>query len=1119
MSPIRNRAIAASAGTGKTFRLAHRYLGLLAAEVAPDRICALTFSRKAAGEIFDKIVDRLCLAAQDHRERATTAAIIKKEGLPAPPDRPEAYVALLRRLLDHGHRLRIGTLDSFILGVVRAFPLELGISPDTQPMDGDGGEAEALRRAILARIFDPARRPAAPADEANSFLDDFRLADFGQEGKSLEHVLVRLIEAHYGFYRHHGHGRWRWGDAARIWPDGQRWWDEALLPEADIPADLPDRLANASGAGKGGEICGDIAKAALEHADDKPWPKPNDTIWPQLFPAVTSPASPVLTYNRRDFTIPPDLWPGLRAALARLIRIEVGRATKRSHGLGAILARYGLLYDEALRTGGRLTFEDLSRLLGEDGLSPSRQPERTDNRLYIDYRLDARLDHWLLDEFQDTSDTQWAALANLIDEVVQREDRSFFYVGDVKQSIYGWRGGNHRLFKQIQDQYADLGPRAIASESIAACHRSLPAIIRTVNAVFDGLAPWHQGLVGEEAKQGPRTGAVEAFTQAWQRHESARQGEGEGFAALREYTPKSKSNHPPDADGDEATMDAGDPGGHAAVADILREVQPTRHGLTAAVLVRSNQEGRACVDALRQSLPDVPVVHEGRGGIVDSPVVNLLLALVRQATHPGDTTARRHLQMSPLARHPDMPPLDTLPGLFLAAIHQDGFAETLRAWGKRLGNLDPYGRQRLRELLAAAEQFDATGVRDGDAFIDHVQAYQVKAGAAAGTVRVMTVHQAKGLGFDLVIVPFSPNAKSFTSPGDAQLLAGDDWVLAPPRKQVLEAAGGRPVDVREDRRTDANFSQLCVLYVALTRAQRALYLVIPKGANRPTVMREADLLRQRLAITPVGIPSMPEPAAAMLDAPTERFADGDRQWYDHLPPRTKGDDAGETVVPIRITYAADVARREPSKDQAEGHAFPAAWLFRPEAGDVLAFGSAIHRLFEQVEWLEDADLDRILAAWRAESVDPPALLAEVERQFRACVANPEVRRILARPATAPRADVWREAPFNLVLTDADGPHLVGGRFDRLVVERDADGIALHATILDFKSNRVETDADVAAVAQGYAGQMADYARAAARLLALPHDRIATILLFTRLARPWSASSFSLDLSPKYGMVP
>ena len=58
-TPLSHQAISASAGSGKTFRLSHRYIRLLADGVPPDRICALTFSRKAAGEIFDSIVNYL----------------------------------------------------------------------------------------------------------------------------------------------------------------------------------------------------------------------------------------------------------------------------------------------------------------------------------------------------------------------------------------------------------------------------------------------------------------------------------------------------------------------------------------------------------------------------------------------------------------------------------------------------------------------------------------------------------------------------------------------------------------------------------------------------------------------------------------------------------------------------------------------------------------------------------------------------------------------------------------------------------------------------------------------------------------------------------------------------
>jgi len=73
---INNLAIMASAGSGKTFQLSHRYIGLLLSGIVPDRICALTFSRKAAGEIFDSVVEYLSRAASDRTEAAKTADTI-----------------------------------------------------------------------------------------------------------------------------------------------------------------------------------------------------------------------------------------------------------------------------------------------------------------------------------------------------------------------------------------------------------------------------------------------------------------------------------------------------------------------------------------------------------------------------------------------------------------------------------------------------------------------------------------------------------------------------------------------------------------------------------------------------------------------------------------------------------------------------------------------------------------------------------------------------------------------------------------------------------------------------------------------------------------------------------
>jgi ATP-dependent helicase/nuclease subunit A len=700
------------------------------------------------------------------------------------------------------------------------------------------------------------------------------------------------------------------------------------------------------------------------------------------------------------------------------------------------------------------------------------------DRLYIDYRLDGELDHWLLDEFQDTSNMQWAAIRNLVDEVVQDAHRSFFYVGDVKQSIYGWRGGNHRLFGQV---LAEAAGGIDQGEPMIVCHRSVPAIIDTVNRVFDGLPGWAPSASGVA---GPRSGAVRDFAAQWGRHQSAHPDDQAGFAALLEYEPKKNGES---QEGDEEGDD--DPAEFEAVARVLETTAPLERGFSAAVLVRSNQAGRHCVDVLRRRLPSVPVVHEGTGGIVDSPVVTVLLALVRYAAHPGDTVARRHVQMSPLGTGLAAEAWEALPGEFLSGVQNTGFAVQLRQWGARLGELDDFGRQRLAELCAVAEPFDATGSRDADAFCACVTEARLKNFAAAGVVRVMTVHQSKGLGFDMVIVPFSPHSRSFGSPGDPDFLAASDWVLKPPLKVVLEAAGGPPLEAVEAARAQANFSQLCVLYVALTRAKRALYLIVPEAARSTAVVREADLLRDRLAV-----------AGGCGDEPgglVRLFACGDPGWYGKGPSCTAAAPV-PVAAALPLVFAPRIIRHEPSKELGAARTLPAQWIFSLESGDVRVFGSALHGLFQKIEWLETTDVDRLITEWRATAAGSPAILGDVERQFRDCLARDEVRRCLARPAGD--AVVWTEAPFDLLVEREGEQRILSGRFDRLVVERDAAGRVKGATVVDFKSDRVQTEGELQDRAAGHVTQMRDYMQVAAQLLGISPAAVKSVLLFTRIGR-------------------
>jgi len=107
----------------------------------------------------------------------------------------------------------------------------------------------------------------------------------------------------------------------------------------------------------------------------------------------------------------------------------------------------------------------------------------------VAYRLDSRHKHWLLDEFQDTSRAQWGVIEPLVSEVLMdtSDERTFFFVGDTKQSIYGWRGGDDRLFREIFNYYNRHSPKHIAEEKLGLSYRSDQAVIEVVNAVFNDV--------------------------------------------------------------------------------------------------------------------------------------------------------------------------------------------------------------------------------------------------------------------------------------------------------------------------------------------------------------------------------------------------------------------------------------------------------------------------------------------------------------------------------------------------------------------------------------------------------------------------------------------------------
>ncbi len=1052
--PFPHEAIRASAGSGKTFQLAHRYIALLAAGEPADSLVALTFSRKAAGEIAEAIVGYLVAAASDETQARETARRIGRPDLSAAD-----FLARLRELVRRIGRWRIGTLDSFAVGIVRAFPAELGLPGDLTLFDNEGVEALRAEREVLAEIF--RRRPGDPAAQ-RGFLEAFKQATFGREERQIEATIESLFEDYRAVHRRQPDPR-AWGDAARLWPGGPA--GRTRLPDhAECRAAAQALKEWARSDQRLSAAVEKFADFAATYETFSAWRAiETSAVVRQLLAQRDTLPRGTVTYYKKDYPLTAAAGAAAGVLLQRLLGVELSRALENTRGIGALVGRFEERYEEQVRRRGRLTFEDLQRALARAG------------RLDLEYRLDGRLRHWLLDEFQDTSDLQWSLLENLVDEAIQDDSgrRSFFYVGDVKQAIYGWRGGNPRLFDRLLERYG----AALRERPLDTSFRSNEPVIALVNRVFERL---------------PETlpaAARERWAKLWRPHASNAGVRGLPGCAAALEVPREKQ----DAAGDARRR-------HDLAGALIRSLDPVRAGLSVAVLVRNNRDGAAAAAALRRACPGVPVVHEGRGGIFDNAVVPLLRALLRHAAHPGDPVAARHVAFSPLGAALDTEaPRDDRAGALLRDFTAAGAEDFLRAWGARLTaahRLTPFERQRLDDLYAAARAFDAAGGGDTDAFLDHLDGFELRAPDAPAAVRVMTIHQAKGLGFDVVILPALNESQGWTA-GRERLLSGPpdetgapDWLLCAPRALVVEADSVLRA-AAERAAAEQAFEELCVLYVALTRARHALYLVTTAAAETSEKLDAAAVVRATLAGPAETVEIGGLAAQRIYLAGDWTWTPGAGRESPAVPPPPA---EGLSSVVARAAARRRRLRRVRPSAEAEARDLLAGALFAADARAGADRGTLLHALFERVEWAETTDLDAAAADWRRACAPSAELAEELERELRAVLAADETRAALARPPAG--AELWREKNFDIAL-DRDW---ITGCFDRVTLERDAAGGWTAAHVLDYKSNLVETPADLDRLRDHYRPQMLRYRQVLSGLTGLPPERIRATLLFTRVAR-------------------
>ena len=1091
--------ITASAGSGKTWRLTVRYLRLVMMGAAPESIVALTFSRKAAGEFFNAILHRLAEAAGSISEAERLAAdiVMPEKGV-------TDFCQALEQLVSRLPFLMLGTLDSFFIRLARSFPFELGLSGDFTMLDDHQLSVEKLR--VYERVF-------APDDRAGEARMEFRRA-FTEATFGRDEIRVRaLLDDFVGTWHYHFLATPdpdMWGNPLRIWPVNP----PVPGPEVDRPAVIQrirTGLERVPLNEKHRDRWDHFLEAAGVHLPGSPIAKPMEYLWDRLLPLMKEleTGSAILKMDRSSYDLEGPLAEAVRDLLRHLIAGELAAVLRQTRGIHEIVRRYDEAYHALVRRQGRLTFHDVQLILG-GGLSPvasgheaqaARLLTHQENRQLMDYRLDARYEHWLLDEFQDTSRVQWRVLADLMDEAIQDSEsrKSFFAVGDQKQSIYEWRGGTPALFDELKARYnlAGLPPEQwpLQVEPLSLSQRSGPAVIDMVNDLL--------GDPDRLRESGLPAAAVAKWP--WQHHESRNVHFG-GAALVVEVDPKMDEPEDRFPDIDAAWKRA---------AELILEIKPLKRGLTCAVICHRNDRALELTDFLRAAT-GMPVVCESDLSIAsDNPVTSAMLALLQFAAHPGDTFAWQHLQMTPfaevihgLAPHADPDNHPGKPALRRAVVRQvleqvaeNGFHNTLRRWceglmreRRRQGlELDAFSRSRVNELCGCARQFDSTGSRDTDEFLTFAQSWTERGASHDGAIQVMTVHRSKGLTFDVVVIPDLGYPYTFLtrfSMGHETEAGGQvRWLTKLPNKDIAEAD---PVLAKALERANGALwcERLAGLYVMVTRAKYANYLFLPpapkepgKSPSLPGIVR--FMLRQEEA-GKLKISTTEYPLVAGFGKP---------QWYvDKMPAKpvvpaakpAQASSSGKAAVQTDLFAPADgefpiIAprgriplrlRRPPEIGDDETRLFQSARHAAQEAG------IAVHAAFQRVKWLEEAEA----------ALSGPGLEPEAVAEVRACLAVPDLAALFAKP-DGPAA-VWREQAFDLLL---DGVH-ESRVFDRVTVWRDSASQPERAVLIDYKTGPVRGAATEAA--QLHRQQLTTYRQALGRLLGLPVDKIRAVVLFT-----------------------
>jgi ATP-dependent helicase/nuclease subunit A len=863
--PAASAWVSANAGSGKTTVLVRRVLRLMLSGVAPERILCLTFTTAAAANMANRLFDTLGAWVPLHDE-ALAADLTRV--LERPPTQAECNRArqLFAEALETPGGLKIQTIHAFCTRVLQSAPFEAGI-PAHFEVISETDSAAAVEAAIMRTLNLASQNGSAlrtSLDRIADAVDDQRFRDLID--KALEHSGFLLGED--GQIRPWDDIRDDLATALGVQPG----WTLAQLQaeglaEIESCLDIEDMAAAIAAYGTAKEKIDWAARLQSYRGaagTDKKLAIWSEALLTQKFQPSVAPVTKAVV------TKVPSLLPRVEAAVLALLKARERINTVNIHELSTALFRVTRLilgdYVAAKRRLAVLDYGDLivrTRVLFEDGKAA-----------WVLYKLDAGLDHLLVDEAQDTSADQWVILNALTAEFLaghgQRgsgSGRTIFAVGDEKQSIFGFQGAAPAAFGA---QRRDLGQRFVTlgktfhDTPLTVSFRSTRDVIKAVDAVFarelafKGLSsdPSDKGTIHETVR-GDASGAVDLWDLfeaddtedevVWLRPVDAPDRASPTLRLARAIAGTIRR-----------WMDAGfdDLGRPFDPADVLI-LLPKRKAAFGAIV-------RALKDA------NVPVAGMDRLKLATHIAVEDMMALGRAVLLPDDDLTLATVLKGPFFGLDDDDLLRLAPGRAgsLRLALKGSAAERDRAAEDRLQAIEalaaangPFGFFSLvlsvmggrRAMLArlgaeAADAIDAFLMRALDherrtgpslaRFISEVEASadDVKRdlAVAGGEVRVMTVHGAKGLEASIVFVAdigMPPTGQKIGPLLEVPLHGSNQrqGVTLWSQRSVTDNAVARKA--RDLEKTKAVEEHNRLLYVAMTRAENHLILCGVRPGN------------------------------------------------------------------------------------------------------------------------------------------------------------------------------------------------------------------------------------------------------------------------------------------------